>query len=388
MKIKKHVRIEKVIIPRSEILVTDQIESIMLEVMKFTNLKQRTHSDEIKNQLGFTKLINEAIINRLKNKFLIKLRNNSIELSRLGKDYLNQEKIFEEKLIDLRLIVTDDPHFVLRHSFYQFNENYQVSEISSELIEKRKLISGLMKSITKIGKEVFCFDVQDGLIEIESNSDLSIISTHIWNSTMVVKSKTDNYRYRIEINPNDQELNHELKRLSDLLDTNRIETLNQLFDNIKVMNNFQFQIDEKPDNVYELRLNSRSNISVANLIKFSNWLHESTYNRSNITWVIELSIFKSWFVDIQISIQSNNIRVLHLLFVHYLMNLSLNKLMDHNDFRIVIESEWKEFVGDKSIDEKVQVDHKLLFSLLWQFPEQQAMSKLIAAKLIEEEILN
>ncbi len=355
----------------------------MLEVMKFIKLKHKTNSDEIRLILGFTELINNAIINRLKSKSLIKSENNSIELNSLGGDYLNKDEIFEDKIIELRLIVTDSPHFVLRHSFYHLSENYYLSSITKELLEKRREVSGLLKSITKIGKEVYSFEEQDGIIEI----GLYEISNENLNGKLKIKSKVDKYKYRVDVNPNDEEVIHDLNNLSELLGTNRVESLNYSLQSSEALTSFQIELHEVDYQIFEVVINSRANVSIENLLKLNNWLSEGVWNKNIGKWVIELSIFNGWFVEIEFSLVSTSNRVLHLMFSHYMLNINLDKMLDSLDFKSKLEMEWGKFT-EAYTDEKFKIDSELLFKLLWEFPKNQAMAKLAAGKIIEEGILN
>ncbi|MCE7733603.1 MAG: hypothetical protein GPJ54_01915 [Candidatus Heimdallarchaeota archaeon] len=351
--------------------------------MKFIKLKQKINPDEIRLKLGFTELINNGIINRLKLKSLIKSENNSIELNSRGRNYLDKDKIFEDKIIELRLIVTDSPHFVLRHSFYHPSENYHQSGITMELIEKRREVSGLLKSIIKIGKEVYCFEEQDGIIEI----GLHEISNDNSNGKLKIKSKVDKYNYRVDVSPNDEEVIHDLSNLSNLLGTNRIVSLTSSLQSIEALTGFQLELNQGDDEIFEVVINSRSNVSIENLLKLNNWLNEGLWNNNKEKWVIELSMFNGWFVDFEFSLLSTSNRILHLMFSHHIMNNNLDDLLDDLDFNNRLEIEWEKFI-EADTTETLHLNRDVLFNLLWKFPQKKAIAKLVAGKMVEGAILN
>ena len=133
-------------------------------------------------------------------------------------------------------------------------------------------------------------------------------------------------------------------------------------------------------------INSRANVSIENLLKLNNWINEGVRNKNTDKWVIELSIFNGWFIEIEFSLVSTSSRILHLMFSHYILNINLDKMLDSLDFRSKLEMEWGKFTEAYN-DEKLVIDSELLFKLLWEFPKKQAIAKLVAGKIIEEAVL-
>jgi len=363
MIIYKDVKIKKLLIPQSTIAIDDPLNNIMKLCVALFKETGQVNKAILSSKFAFSDDQAAVVLQRLLDQNLIETIEEEFQLS--GKDIDNITNI---KILDLKMETITNPHFVLSHQYSSIDTNItEEQDLTTTIIENRRLFSGLNKNIRSIGSKIFVFGIRPGILELDLESkNLQLHSIH----------KSDRI---IEIVEDDEEMNDLIVELKQLTGDSLNNTLLQSISNQLQSSNIDLVIELPENQPILLRFEFHEDAISSDLLAILHWLE------NNGKWVVankfkmRFQIQDGWYIRSHLVIDTGNDYISTIFFLYQLLEQKL-VLMGREDVLSSVNDFWREF-------SEFQLDHKLLFDLLWDMPRQQEFTRYIATKLIEEEVL-
>ncbi|MFW9994458.1 MAG: hypothetical protein ACFFD4_20610 [Candidatus Odinarchaeota archaeon] len=375
-----------IIVPGTPVIISDAVSEFLLVILRLASITSITE-DFVTEKLGFSEDMTRTLFDKLVDYGLIgntDVHPDIFAISEKGRELLakNQEedKIYREEMIDIRLAVTDDPHFVLyNHWHYPPKTDIEItaensSIITQELLEGRKDYSNLHENIKCIVNKPELMSITRSELGFDLRENLP---PHVLVTSRKGKEKT------IQVKADDPDLVGIHSDLWNALQPGKSRTT---IEN-KIRRELPFpEITSEIENLVgdECTLSlalEKKQLTTSDHMSWIRWLEKHDWNMD--TFILPVSINNGWNVDLTVDLIIKDSSLLVGMFCRYITGERqiLEKLLKSYRFTDLLEELWTDFKHNYQC--KGSIDKETLFSVLWA---SGAEGKLVAGKMNEEEV--
>ena len=368
-----------VIAPNTLIEGSDFLSEIYLLLLKLTNITKLS-IDVVSSKFGFEKKISTFLIDSMLSKNLLKESNEagSYVLDNLGEKALEKQKISIIEKTHIRLLLIEDPTFILKNYWYIpnaniFDDRMYDSNLKAKILS-RKDFCGLNENVIGFTDDFEIISQQTGILSLDFDDS--------YPGELFVNLPSSS-EYSIPIKEDDPivtNLYSELSSIHNEFDQFVTDKLQITFKELS----FESTIEKLNNDTYDVELSTLRPNVIEEFFKFNNWIG-SVRHVSNTNIELKVDLFNEWYIWISVKLHTNNHFIIYILFKEFILLHEdvYSNLVLSNNFFSDLEKALADFCQNHDFS-IIQVDKEKIAEVFW-FSER---SKIFVSKLYEEEILN
>lgn len=383
MRVSKNVNNFFLILPKTPVSIPDALSSFLLAILKLVKISLIT-KEYLCEKLGFPLNIVEALLHRLMQFDLLEETDSekTYQITDLGNKRLKEGQISIEREIDVRLQVTDFPHFVLTPHWYSIpREAEEVSLLLARRITRSTLIQRAKYS--NLDQRIRSLPNEPEVIGI-SKAQLSFHLTAELPRFLFARDKTGR-DHPIRIKHDDPTINDLHSSLWARLNP---ENFNRTLENAILESPLASSINLKVEDPFEDYCTmsmkfKKENLAIEDHLALVKWLKENNWDFQQFK--ASFVIYDGWELVLDVELQVSDERILWGMFcVHLTKNEPMiYELIESNDFMDTLNKQWSLFIEKYSLT--TTLDLGILFDILWKLGTS---GKILAGRIIEREVIN
>ncbi|MFQ5979206.1 MAG: hypothetical protein ACE5OZ_13855 [Candidatus Heimdallarchaeota archaeon] len=384
MQVFKRVNEFFIVLPGALVYTPDVLSSFLLVILKLAKIKPIS-KQYVHEKLGFSLNMVETLFQRLNEYNLLRRSNSatnvSYEITERGKEQLEEGQIYFEQEIDLRLQVTDSPHFVLFHHWHILPRKavdppeLLTRRITQSLLKERAEYSNLSKRIRSFPHSPQVV----GFRELELNFDLlQSLPTQLFS-----RDRRGNKRL-ISVESDDPDIISLHSSLwNHLKPDKRDQTIRKAILNSLIASKINLNVEKLEEEICTISIEfEKEKLDLEDHIAFIKWLEQVGWNPQSFQ--LSFPIYDDWEIRLEVYSRSTDENILLGMFsLHIIKNDDiLSQLLKTRRFEETLQKDWASFQRDHHTD--FILNEILLFEILWALGTE---GKILASRIIERKVM-